>query len=153
MLLTLIFHMHIKKFLEWIGLKAKLDSEIRQTPYVSERQVWWASLGENVGFEINGKSKLFTRPVIIFRKLSSGLYFVIPLTTQPQQGTWYVKFKIGNVEQFACLHQARSIDYRRLYSNLGWLDEEDFRKVEAGFKKLYLRKIFPAISDGVAGNP
>ena len=44
--------MHLKKFLEWIGLKEKLDSKEAPVPHVSEGQIWWASLGENVGVEI-----------------------------------------------------------------------------------------------------
>ena len=36
---------------------------------------------------------------------------------------------------FACLHQARSIDYRRLSSKLGTLDDEDFARIKAGFSE------------------
>ena len=130
--------MHIKKFLEWIGLKEKLHLIPQQVPHVSEGQIWWASLGENVGFEINGKSKLFTRPVVIVKKLSSSFYFVIPVTTQVRTGTWYMPFKLQGKHQVACLHQARSIDYRRLSNRIGWLDDTDFKNVKDGFRKLCL---------------
>lgn len=144
--------MHVKRFLEWIGLKEKLDSKISTAPFVSEGEVWWASLGENVGYEINGKSKDFTRPILIFRKLSNGFYFVIPLTTKIHTGTWYVNYKQAGVDITACLHQARSIDYRRLHRRLGELDQLNFLQVQNGFQKLYL-KISPPISGRVAGNP
>lgn len=114
MVLVYSSFMHLKRFFEWIHLKERLDSKISAAPFVSEGEVWWASLGENVGFEINGKSKTFTRPVLIFRKLSSQFYFVIPLTTQKRTGTWYVNYQYGEEEITACLHQGRSIDYRRL---------------------------------------
>lgn len=55
--------MHFKRFFDWIHLKERLDSQVIPIPYVSECQIWWASLGENVGFEINGKSSVFARPV------------------------------------------------------------------------------------------
>ena len=144
--------MHLKRFFEWIGLKERLDSRIMAAPHVSEGELWWASLGENVGAEINGKSRDFSRPVLIFRKLSSGFYFVIPLTTQMRTGSWYVSYQQGDKECTACLHQARSIDYRRLHSRLGELDEVDFLRVQEAFQKLYM-KISPAISGRVAGNP
>ncbi len=133
--------LHIKRFFEWIGLKAKLDLRQDKVPYVSAGEIWWASLGENVGYEINGKNSEFTRPVVIFKKLSRGFYFVIPLTTQVREGTWYASFRIGNKEQFACLHQARSIDYRRLHSRLGRLDAFSYGKIESGFLKLYFKNI------------
>ncbi len=129
--------MHIKQFLKWISLKKKLHLSSQKTPYVSEGQIWWASLGENVGFEINGKSDRFTRPVIILKKLSNSFYLIIPTTTQKRSGNWYVNFKLKGLEEFACLHQIRTVDYRRLYSKLGRLDDVDFRKVKEGFLKLY----------------
>ncbi|MFA5855304.1 MAG: type II toxin-antitoxin system PemK/MazF family toxin [Candidatus Gracilibacteria bacterium] len=98
----------------------------------------WISFGENVGREINGKSRLFTRPAIILKKLVHGFYFVIPTSTQIQTGSWYVNFKQNNVEMVACLHQARSIDHRRFFSRLGELDEKDFLRVKEGIRKLYL---------------
>lgn len=145
--------MHLKRFLEWIGLKERLHVREQKIPHVNEGEVWWASLGENIGFEINGKSKLFTRPVIIFKKLNKGFYFVIPASTQAREGTWYASFIQKGVKQVACLHQARSIDYRRLYSKLGQMDERDWRNIVLNFEKLYLGKKFPAISGRVVGNP
>lgn len=53
-----------KRFSEWIGLKESLDERNIQAPHVNEGDIWWVSLGENVGWEINGKSREFSRPVI-----------------------------------------------------------------------------------------
>lgn len=129
--------MYIKRFLEWIGLKEDVHSRKHKAPHVSEGDIWWACLGENIGSEINGKSKLFSRPVIVFKKLSHGFYFVIPTSTQIREGNWYVKFRHKELETIACMHQSRSIDYRRLTSRLGELDDEDFKRVQEGFKNLY----------------
>ena len=73
----------MKRFLEWIGLKQRLHDNQHKPPLVSERDMWWASIGENVGSEINGKGTVFTRPVVILKKLSHGFYFVAPTTTKP----------------------------------------------------------------------
>lgn len=95
-------------------------------------------MGENVGFEINGKSQLFSRPVIILKKLAKGFYLIVPTTSQKRSGNWFVNFKLQNVEETACFHQVRSIDYRRLSSKLGDLDDLDYKKVKEGFLKLYM---------------
>ena len=95
-------------------------------------------LDENVGAEINGKDKLFSKPVLIFRKLLHGFYFVIPITSQAKSGTWYVSFKIKDKEMCACLHKVRSIDYRRLSNRLGELEESDYEKIKISLKNLYL---------------
>lgn len=127
----------LKNFLEWIKLKENLHDKASVSPFVSEREIWWASIGENIGSEINGKSKYFSRPVIIFKKLSHGFYFVIPTTTQKKEGSWYVHFRQQEKDTYACLHQARSIDYRRMSSKLGTLDDTDAKKVKMGFDKLF----------------
>ena len=71
--------MFIKRFAEWIVLKEKLHDKQHEAPFVSEGEIWWASVGENVGSEINGKSNLFSRPVIIYKKLSHNFSFHLPM--------------------------------------------------------------------------
>lgn len=127
----------MKRFFEWFGVKERLHYIDHSPPLVSERDIWWTSIGENVGSEINGKSDLFSRPVIVLKKLSHGFYFVIPTTTQVREGSWYVPFRQQGKDMLACLHQARAIDFRRLSSRLGKVDGDDFDRVKDGFRKLY----------------
>lgn len=129
--------MYIKRFFEWITLKAKLDSNECKPPYVNEGDIWWCSVGENVGSEIGGKSDLFSRPVVILKKLSHGFYFVVPTTTRTREGTWFVGFSHRGIIMNACLHQSRAIDYRRFYSKLGRLGDDDFDRLKKGFIRLY----------------
>jgi mRNA interferase MazF len=127
----------MKKFTKWIEVKERLHGNQARPPLVSERDIWWVSVGENVGSEVNGKSSLFSRPVIIFKKLAHGFYFVIPTTTQKKTGTWYVEFTYQGKIMTGCLHQARSIDYRRLSSRLGQINSDDFSRIQESFGKLY----------------
>src|SRR3989344_1677889 len=129
--------MHIKRFLEWIGLKERLHSTDHKPPFVSERDMWWVSLGENVGSEMNGKSDRFSRPVLIVKKLAHGFYLVAPTTKQPHKGSWYAHVHLGKQDEYVCLNQIRTIDHRRLFSKLGQIDTDNFEKVRIAFKKLY----------------
>jgi len=47
----------IKRFQEWFILKPKLDVSNHKPPFVSERDLWWCRLGENIGFESSGKGR------------------------------------------------------------------------------------------------
>ncbi len=127
----------VKQFLLWIGLKERLHNKTHAPPHVSQGDIWWAFVGENVGSEINGKSEQFSRPVIVYKKLAHGFYFVIPTTTKNRSGTWYVAFRHQEKAMFACLHQARALDYRRLSSKLGTMDDADLSRVREGFTALY----------------
>ncbi len=127
----------IKKFLEWIGLKEKLHNNNFKPPLVSEGDLWWVSLGENIGSEINGKSGLFSRPAVIIKKLAHGFYLIAPTTSKAHLGTWYVKVKFTDREIFICLHQIRTIDYRRLSTRMGQMNSNDFALIKEAFLGLY----------------
>ncbi len=128
----------MKNFDIWNEVKKKIDVGEHKPPFVSERDLWWVNVGENVGSEINGKSDIFSRPVIIFKKLSHGFYFVIPTTTKEKEGSWFVPFVHGGKNMCACLHQARVMDYKRLLNKLGKIDTNDYVSVQVGFEQLYL---------------
>jgi UDP-N-acetylglucosamine 1-carboxyvinyltransferase len=55
-----------------------------------------------------------------------------------------VQYRQKNKDAVACLHQARTIDYRRLYSKLGELDKTDFALIKIGFINLYDSKVYSA---------
>jgi mRNA-degrading endonuclease toxin of MazEF toxin-antitoxin module len=69
--------------------------------------------------------------------LAHGFYLVAPTTTQPRDGTWYVHVQLSGQDEFVCLNQMRTIDYRRLHSKLGQIDTDNFKKVKDGFLRLY----------------
>ncbi len=127
----------IKHFSQWIKQKRKLHNETSVAPLVRERDLWWVALGENVGSEMGGKSKYFSRPALVLKKLSHGFYLIVPSTTQKREGSWYVPIHFGGQDMYLCLHHIRTIDYRRLYSKMGQVDTNDFATTKKAFQRLY----------------
>lgn len=127
-----------KRFLEWIILKQKLHFSDHKPPLFSEGEIWWCSIGENVGTESNGKGILFSRPVVIFKKLSKENFLGLPATTKIKRGTWYVEVKHGNRVICITLSQARVFDVKRLSTRIGMIDEMDVLKIKRAFQKLFL---------------
>ena len=129
-----------KRFPEWLELKAALD-EVGRIVNISEGQVWWAAIGENVGVEINGKSKFFSRPVLIYKKLSKFGFMGVPTTSQKHEGSWYVSFKLRGKTNYAVLAQARVLSVSRLYRDpIGSISPADLEKIRRGFAGLYCYK-------------
>lgn len=128
--------MEEKRFIEWIRLKEKLHFNAKR-PRVLEGEVWWCSVGENVGAEINGKSTRFTRPILIMKKLSALTFMGIPLTSQQKTGSWYQEFTFLNKKEYAALCQARVVSVSRLHSKLGRVPESDLEIVKRAFLNLY----------------
>ena len=141
-----------KKFDEWIEIKKDLDEKNR-LPSIKEGEIWWCSVGENVGVEIGGKSKVFTRPVLIYKKLSRFGFMGVPLTSKDHSENWYVKFVFKERTSLAALSQARVFSVARLHKKMGTISEQDFNLIERKFNDLYIKN-YPQPNDwGVAGNP
>ena len=126
-----------KDFDKWNTKKKRLDGHEYQPPLVSEGDLWWCAVGENVGIETSGKSEHFTRPVVVLKKFGRLGFFGIPTTTKKREGTWYVSFVHKEVPEVAMLSQARVFSYKRLDKKMGTLDAGDFIKVKEAFMRLF----------------
>jgi mRNA interferase MazF len=122
----------------WANKQKELNMRKPPPPFVSERDVWWTAIGTNVGSEINGKDKDFMRPVLILKKLRADFYIVLPITSKPHYGPWYVKSSLKGRDQFICLHQVQAMDFRRLDSKMGQMSEHQFEKVKEAFSLLFI---------------
>lgn len=128
--------MEQKDFQGWIRIKESLHFRGR-LPCFSEGDVWWCSIGENVGVEINGKSGRFTRPVIIMKKLGRKGFMGIPLTSQEKVGSWYVSFEFLEKIQYAAICQARVISTSRLHDKMGQIPDSDLQMIKTAFHQLF----------------
>ena len=125
-----------KRFEEWNNLKTNLHFA-GNFPAVKEGQVWWCAVGENIGVEINGKNSVFSRPVLVLKKLSRFGFMGVPLTSREHNGSWYVSFYFKDKTQYAALAQARVFSVSRLYTKIGMLPDSDLKIVKDGFRELY----------------
>src|ERR1700731_1059849 len=56
-------------FDRWNRIKKATDAADEAARlYFREGEIWWVRLGKNIGYETDGKSREFTRPVIILKK-------------------------------------------------------------------------------------
>lgn len=121
--------MYEKDFDAWNSLKKKLDAE-NAVPYFHEGEVWWTSLGINIGHEENGKNARFNRPVLIVRKFNKHLFWGVPLTTQVKENKHYYQFHFGDIVQCAMLTQLRLWDATRLTSYKGKVAKKDLMNIK-----------------------
>ncbi|MEK7390772.1 MAG: type II toxin-antitoxin system PemK/MazF family toxin [Patescibacteria group bacterium] len=129
----------IKKFVQWISLKERLHYSESASQLFNESEIWWCSIGENIGGEISGKSKYFSRPVFIFKKLSKNLFLGMPASTQKQKVEgWYVPVMVKGVQTSVILSQTRVFDSKRLTTRMGKIGEIDCKKIKKAFGKLFL---------------
>ncbi len=96
-----------------------------------EREVWVCNVGDNIGFEEDGKGGDFTRPVLILKVFSRRFCYIIPLSTTSKRGKFYYAFdsNTGKIS-VALLSQLRAIDSARLRDKIGFVRKEDFYKIK-----------------------
>lgn len=126
----------MKKFNEWNEVKKQVDTRSNIIQF-KEREVYWASIGENVGFEQNGKGADFSRPVLIIKKLNNHLFFGVPLSTQSRAGSFFFEFELlPNKTSTALLVQAKAYDVKRLDQKIGMIQKNDFEQLKVRMKEL-----------------
>ena len=70
----------IKIFANWTKLKIRIHaSEANKDVYFKEGQIWWASVGQNIGVEANGKNENYERPVVILKKFNGHSFLGVTL--------------------------------------------------------------------------
>lgn len=126
-----------KDFKEWSSLKEKLDKTAKQILF-KEREVWWCSLGINVGHEENGKNKYFTRPVLILRKFNRQIFLAVPLTSKLKDNKFYFKITFKEKEQSAMLSQIRVLEGKRLRNKMGEITEGQFDAVRKSVSEIVI---------------
>src|SRR3989344_6646831 len=107
-----------KDFQKWHTLKQNIHNE-KERRFYHEREIWWCSLGENVGFEQDGKGSDFARPILIIRGFNKEVFLCVPLTTKNKKGKYYADIDLGDkVIRKVILSQIRLIDSKRLQEKI-----------------------------------
>lgn len=119
-------------FMLWHIEKDSIN-KAKQRPYFHEREVWFASLGINIGFEQNGKGSHFLRPVLIFKKFNNEVCWGLPLTRTSKKGRYYFSFNLKDTVSSAILSQIRLLDGKRLEYKVGDMQKEDFISLKNKF--------------------
>ncbi|HIP11555.1 MAG TPA: type II toxin-antitoxin system PemK/MazF family toxin [Arcobacter sp.] len=126
----------MKKFNEWNELTQTLNKKENIINF-KEREIYWGSLGENIGSEQNGKGKDFSRPILVVKKLNKQLFFSVPLSTTIRDGSYFYNFNFfENQQSSALLVQAKIFDLKRIDQKIGMINKNDFLKLKEKLRVL-----------------
>lgn len=124
-----------KDFDKW-NMQKKHVQESSQVITFSEREIWWCSLGQNIGDEEDGKNDLFERPVLVVRKFSKNAAIVFPLTTKGKNGSIFYHKLVSSDNSYVILSQIRLISTKRLLRNMYKLGRGEFDIIRSKAKNL-----------------
>lgn len=100
----------LERFSAWCLQKVEIHTSPHEPPLFKQGEVWWCSIGMNVGDELFGKGERFCRPVLVLKKFSCSTFLGLPLTLQEKSGTYFVETNLGGVRRWVILSQARTMD-------------------------------------------
>jgi acetyltransferase-like isoleucine patch superfamily enzyme len=119
----------LKNFDEWNEVKKRIDSNTKLLHF-REREVFFLSIGMNVGFEVYGKGNEFLRPVVILKKFSRYSFLGVPLSSKLKDGNFYHKVEFSDRINTALISQIRTFDAKRLKYQIGRLSIKEFAKLK-----------------------
>jgi hypothetical protein len=117
--------MNNKSFDLWNTQKKNINNQIKN-PFFHEREVWFIKIGENIGYEENGKGDKFLRPILIYKKFSKNTFLGIPLTSKKKNNKFHISFVLKNKLSCAILSQIRLFDAKRLDYLYGKIQNQEF---------------------------
>lgn len=126
-------------------VKIRLERSLAALPLFSEGEIWWCSIGENVGTEIGGKGNVFERPMIILTKLDYRSFIGIPMTSKNKIGPWYFLMNSDYIDGTAVLIQVRYVDCKRLNRKICTINESTLDKLRNSFIRIICHTKPPAI--------
>ncbi len=120
-----------KDYSEWHKKKSDIEHNNDTRVFFHEREVWWCSLGANVGFEQDGKGGKFARPVLVFKKFNKEVFWALPLSTRIKKGKFYANVDLrDDIPRVAIVSQLRLIDGKRLIDKIGVIDESNYKDIQ-----------------------
>lgn len=129
---------YIKEFDQWNERKKQADGkEIDRNLFLHEREVWWCSVGVNVGVEIDGKNNDFERPVLLIKKFNGLMFWGIPLTSKAKENPYIVRVEHSRGVSYANLSQLRLLSSKRVLRKVGVISEKSFLTVLSRLKKCF----------------
>lgn len=126
----------ISHFYRWTKIKIRIHALDNKNIYFKERQIWWASLGANIGFEQDGKHQRFERPVLILKKFNRHVLWALPLTSRKKLGKYYYQLEYEGRQYAIILTQLKLISSKRLLRKIRIFPKDEFTRVRELIKGL-----------------
>jgi mRNA interferase MazF len=122
-----------KDFETWQSKKQQLHERNTQNIFFHQKEIWWCSVGCNIGTEIDGKHSDFERPVLIIKKINRHQFIGLPLTTSAKhlESTRKIIISTGS---YVVLSQIRTLSVKRLCRKIKKINRTEFELLKCQVK-------------------
>lgn len=130
---------YIKSFDHWNVVKQQVQNRVWSS-FVREGDIWFCSVGVNIGYEEDGKNEFFERPVLIVRQLATGYFWGVPLTSNERCGKYFCTLHVRGKSNTALLMQLRIFDCRRLQRKIDSISLAQVARVKQSISDILWNK-------------
>lgn len=138
--LELIYKIDINKIdknlLGWHKKKIEIIQK-QIIPDFNQRDIWWCSIGLNIGYEEDGKNNDFERPVLILKKFSKDVFIGLPLTSIRKESPYYFPCSIHGEDGSIIISHPRLLSSKRLNRRLLKIGRGIFKEITNKYISLF----------------
>lgn len=124
---------YFKDFDRWNERKKKIDA-VGIGLFFNEREIWWCSLGVNIDIEMDGKNKLYERPVLILKKINHQSAWILPITSTFKDNTYI--YRLETIQSYVSISQLKLISAKRLLRKEARISISEFAQIIIRIKHL-----------------
>lgn len=128
-----------KNFDHWNREKKVLESTEYKPLSFHEQDIWWCSIGLNIGDEQDGKNTLYERPVLILKKFNTKIVWVIPITSKHKTGPYYYPVFHDGKQFMLILSQLRLMSVKRLQRFVRKIPRGQFKEIQKSLIQIILQ--------------
>ena len=129
---------YFKEHNKWNDLKKILDYLSIPVPF-QLGEIWWASLGHNIGIEMDGKGIEFERPVLILKKFNKDHAWIVPITHSKEiEKSIHKIINHQNLDSNSAvvITQLKTISAKRLLRRIGIINQKRFQEIRESVKNM-----------------
>jgi mRNA-degrading endonuclease toxin of MazEF toxin-antitoxin module len=131
---------YIKDYDSWNKEKKQLNNLRFETIPFHEREIWWCSVGVNLGDEQDGKNELFERPVLVVRKFNNRIAWVLPMSSKAKYGPYYHDIDYRGKRFSVLLSQLRIVSIKRFRRFIRKISPYQFSLINGKIVELLIKK-------------
>ena len=120
----------MKDFDDWNLRKQNIEKTKNDTLPFHEREIWWCSIGINLGDEQDGKNELYERPVLVIKKFNNKVAWVLPMSTKQKDGIYYFSILHEGKVFTVILSQLRLVSIKRFHRFIRKITPSQFEEIQ-----------------------
>ncbi len=128
---------YFKDFEGWNKKKRRLNNRVYLEDFnFHEGDIWWTSIGTNIGSEIDGKNYNFERPCLIIKIISRKIMYILPLTSKMYSDEYHTPISFAGRNSSVVLSQARVVSDKRLLRKIGLISKDQLIEIKSELIKI-----------------